>query len=111
MNEEEAKKLSTDVMPLGRKVGIQEVRKLNAQKRAVQNIWSGFAMIGLVGWSVAIPTIFGVLLGIWLDKHYPGEHSWTLMLLIVGLVIGCWNAGRWIIEENRTMHTEERKDE
>ncbi|NMW21647.1 MAG: F0F1 ATP synthase subunit [Chlorobiaceae bacterium] len=73
--------------PLSKKVGLQEHRKLKSKKQAVRNIWSGFATFGLVGWSVAMPMILGITLGIWLDNHYPGDRSWTLMLLIAGLSI------------------------
>jgi ATP synthase protein I len=41
---------------------------------------------------VVVPTLLGTALGIWLDNHNPGTHSWTLMLLVIGLVIGCLNA-------------------
>ena len=43
-------------------------------------------MMGLIGWSVVVPTLLGAALGIWLDKHHPGKHSWTLALLVAGLV-------------------------
>ena len=42
-------------------------------------------MMGLIGWSVAVPTVLGAALGLWLDQHYPGTHSWTLALLMAGL--------------------------
>jgi ATP synthase protein I len=111
MNEKEEHKFSVDGTPLSKKVGIQEHRKLKAKKRAIRNIWSGFAVFGLVGWSVAIPMIIGIILGVWLDNHYPGGRSWTLMLLVVGLFIGCLNAWHWVAEENRDMHNEDRPDE
>ena len=60
-------------------------------------------MMGLIGWSVAIPTLLGAALGLWLDKHHPGKHSWTLALLVAGLVIGCLNAWRWVAKEDRAM--------
>ena len=54
-------------------------------QRPRQGIWFGLGMMGLIGWSVVVPTLLGAALGIWLDKHYPGTHSWTLALLVVGL--------------------------
>jgi ATP synthase protein I len=111
MDEQDDKKIAADQTPLGRKVGLSELRKLKARKRAVQNIWSGFTVIGLVGWSVAIPTLLGIIIGVWLDNHYRGERSWTLMLLVIGLALGCLNAWRWIMEENRNMHKEDETDE
>ncbi len=43
--------------------------------------------------------LLGIALGIWLDKHFPVKHSWTLSLLVAGIFIGCWNAWRWVAEE------------
>jgi ATP synthase protein I len=57
-------------------------------------------MFGMVGWSVALPTVFGALLGAWLDRHHPNGHSWTLALLVAGLVLGCANAWHWVSSQN-----------
>lgn len=89
-----------------RQVGAKETRKLHAQRKAVQTVWLGFGMMGLVGWSVAIPTLLGTALGIWLDKRYPGIHSWTLSLLIIGLFVGCLNAWYWVEKESRAIGEE-----
>jgi len=95
-----------------REIGVQEARKLKARRKAVQSIWSGFGMFGLIGWSVAVPTLVGALLGLWLDKHYPGNRFWTLTLLIIGLCIGCLNAWHWVAKEGKKMRDEqENKDE
>lgn len=95
-----------------RQVGEKEKRKLKAQRRVTQTVWSGLGMMGLVGWSVAVPTLLGAALGIWLDRRYPGVHSWTLTLLIIGLVIGCLNAWHWVAREERQIRGEqEDKDE
>ena len=90
-----------------REVGGKAARKLKAQRDPVPGIWFGLGMMGLVGWSVAIPTLLGAALGVWLDKHFPGSHSWTLMLLIIGLAIGCLNAWHWVAREDKTMRDEQ----
>jgi ATP synthase protein I len=64
-------------------------------------------MMGLVGWSVAVPTVLGAAFGIWLDKRHPGSHSWTLALLVAGLAIGCLNAWIWIAKEDKAMREEQ----
>jgi len=61
-------------------------------------------MAGTVGWSVALPTVLGAGLGIWLDDHHRGAHSWTLALLVAGLVLGCANAGHWVWRQNQSMN-------
>jgi ATP synthase protein I len=76
--------------------------KANLKKLAQENkhsVWSGLRVFGLVGWSVVVPTIVGILLGQWLDTHYLQSFSWTLSLLIVGLLAGCLMAWKWLIKE------------
>ena len=89
--------------PFARSVGVQEARKLKAN-RTRAHVWSGLGMMGLIGWSVAAPTLLGALLGLWLDKRHPGAHSWTLALLIAGLCIGCGNAWHWLVKEQNAIH-------
>jgi ATP synthase protein I len=89
------------------KVGEKAARKLKAQRHVTQTVWSGLGMMGLVGWSVAVPTLLGAALGIWIDEHHPGSHSWTLMLMAVGLGLGCFNAWHWVAKEDREIHEQE----
>ena len=90
-----------------RAVAAKVARKLRAQLNSNQGVWFGLGMMGLVGWSVAIPALAGTAFGIWLDSHHPGNHSWTLTLLIVGLAIGCFNAWHWVDKENKEMREDE----
>ena len=95
------------------KIGAQETRKLKARRRATQGVWFGFRMFGIIGWSVAIPTLLGAMSGHWLDEKYPGKHSWTLALLVVGLCLGCLSAWHWVAKEEKAIHdeSEDKKDE
>lgn len=86
-----------------RVVGAQENRKLKARLTHA-HVWSGLGMLGLVGWSVCLPTLLGAWLGTWLDKRHPGAHSWTLLLLVAGLCVGCANAWHWITKEHSAIH-------
>lgn len=95
-----------------RQIGAIEARKLEAKRRGVQGIWLGLGMFGLIGWAVSIPTLLGVLLGAFIDRHYPGVHSWTLSLLIVGLFLGCLNAWHWVVKEGKAIREDgKKKDE
>ncbi len=96
-----------DQTAFSRQVGAQAARKLKARRNAGQGVWFGLGMIGLIGWSVVVPTLLGIALGIWLDNRYSGGYSWTLMLLVIGLVIGCANAWHWVAKEDRAMHQEQ----
>ena len=59
----------------------------------------GLGTFGMIGWSVAAPTIGGIFLGIWLDKAAPQTFSWTITLLFVGVVLGVVIAWRWVGRE------------
>ena len=96
---------------LAGQVGTKAARKLKARKSG-QGVWFGLGMMGLIGWSVVVPTLLGASLGIWLDKHPPGAHSWTLALLMAGLTLGCFNAWHWVAKEDKAMRNErEDRDE
>lgn len=93
-------------------VGAKAARKLSAQRNTTHGIWFGLGMMGLIGWSVVVPTLLGAALGIWLDNRHPGSRSWTLALLVAGLAIGCLNAWHWVAKEDKAMREEqENKDE
>lgn len=84
-----------------REVARKATRRERAEREGDQSVWFSLGLFGLVGWSVAVPALAGVALGVWIDGRWPGRVSWTLTLLFVGIVLGCVNAWYWIEEENR----------
>ena len=90
-----------------KELGAKVKRKIRAQRSSNQGVWFGLGMMGLVGWSVVVPTLLGAAVGAWLDRNHPGSHSWTLSLMIAGLVIGCWSAWQWVSKEDRAMRDEQ----
>lgn len=107
MGEPSEIKDANDQTAFSRQIGEKEARKLKAQRALVPGVWFGLGMMGLIGWSVVVPTLLGAALGIWLDHHHPGSHSWTLMLLVIGLAIGCSNAWHWVAKEDQEMREEQ----
>jgi len=107
MSEKSEIKSAKDRTPLSREIGAKAARKLRAQRHVTRTVWFGLGMMGLIGWSVVIPTLLGAALGIWLDNRHSGSHSWTLMLLVIGLVIGCLNAWHWVGKEDKAMKEEQ----
>lgn len=108
MTDESEDQPATGETKFSQQVGEKAARKLKAQRHATRTVWSGLGMMGLVGWSVAVPTLLGAAIGVWLDKHYPSSHSWTLMLLAIGLGLGCFNAWHWVAKEDREIHEQEK---
>ena len=100
-----------DGKDFARKVGAKEPRKLRAQRRVMHTVWSGLGMMGLVGWSVVVPTLLGAAFGIWLDKRYPAAQSWMATFLLIGLAIGCLNAWHWVEKEGKAISREHDEQE
>ena len=84
-----------------RKIDERESRKLKGRRDKPHNVWFGLGMFGMIGWSVAIPTLIGIAIGVWIDTRYPSQYSWTLMFLILGVIVGCINAWLWLKKEGR----------
>lgn len=93
-----------------KQIGSQATRKLKAQRHGTPGVWLGLGLMGIVGWSVVVPTLVGAGLGLWLDSSYPGGRSWTLALLMAGLTLGCINAWHWVAREDEAMHKEDEHD-
>jgi len=103
MNDEPTNRQPTTPPTLAGQVGAKATRKLKA-RRSSRGVGFGLGMMGLIGWSVVVPTVLGAAAGLWLDRHYPGGRSWTLALIVAGLALGCLNAWLWIAKEEKAMH-------
>ena len=77
-------------------VAKKESLRIKALRHKDETVWFGLGMFGIVGWSVAIPTLMGIALGLWIDRSWPSRYSWALMFLIIGVVLGCINAAYWV---------------
>ena len=82
-------------------VGVKERRKLRARSEKDRGVWFGLGMFGLVGWTVAIPALAGLAVGLWIDARITSRYAWSLMGLLLGVVIGCFGAWRWVKRESR----------
>lgn len=78
----------------------KEQRKLRARREGDRGPWFWLGMFGLVGWSVAIPSLLGIALGVWMDRRLGGQISWTLTMLLLGVGVGCWTAWFWVKRES-----------
>ncbi len=95
-------RLQTDRFQLA--IANKERRKLYArQAKPYGGVWFGLGFAGLIGWSVVVPTLLGMALGIWIDSQFPSQFSWTLALILAGLTIGCLIAWEWVSQEQQRM--------
>ena len=73
------------------------IREVASKQRRMEHArgkwnWNSIAILGVVGWSVTVPTLIGVAIGLWIDHRWPSRFSWSLMLLLGGLFLGCFHA-------------------
>lgn len=57
---------------------------------------NGLGVFGVIGWSVAMPTVAGAFLGMWLNRVAPQSFSWPIALILSGVVVGAMVAWSWI---------------
>ncbi len=91
------------------KIKRKEKRKLRAQRKKGQAIWFGLGLFGVIGWSVMVPTLIGIAVGIWADRRWPGNISWTLTFLFAGIILGCLNAWYWVEKERKEIEEENKE--
>ena len=61
---------------------------------------TGIGTFGMIGWSIAVPTVGGAFLGLWLDRIAPQQDfSWTIALILGGVVLGGLISWAWISKE------------
>ena len=96
---------------LAETVGAKAQRHLRARDKARGSVWFGLGAFGLVGWSIAVPTLAGIALGLWIDFTWPGRFSWTLALMLAGVTVGAFNAWYWISQEQNAMEREKGRDD
>jgi ATP synthase protein I len=76
-------------------------RKIEARQKKQKSLFFGLGVFGVVGWSVAIPTLIGAMIGRWLDAHSNLPISWTLTCIFLGMVVGCVIAWNWMNKEGK----------
>lgn len=74
----------------------ERMQKSRDEKTPKYSSLSGLGVFGVIGWSIAIPTVAGAFLGMWLNRVAPQDFSWPIALILGGVVIGAIGAWRWI---------------
>ena len=73
-------------------------RRERYEREGESSFWSSVGTMGTVGWSVALPTALGVLLGRWLDGVLDAGHVFMVFFMLLGLALGCFVAWRMVAE-------------
>lgn len=52
--------------------------------------------IGILGWTIVVPTLLGVVVGRWLDRSFATGVFFSAPLIMIGAAFGLWSAWKWM---------------
>lgn len=78
---------------------VDKAARMQRARSGGQRFWAGLALVGSVGWMVALPMVGGVMLGRWLDERLGTNLSFTLGFLAVGLAAGAYSVWRLYLRD------------
>jgi ATP synthase protein I len=96
---------------LAEQIARKQHRRIKGKRQREHAAWYGLSLFGIVGWSVMIPLLICLAIGIAIDSRWPSRISWTLIFLLIGAVLGSLNAWYWVSRERKTIEEEESKRE
>ena len=71
-------------------------RQRLAQENPEPSLGARFGQIGLLGWLVVIPALFGVWVGQLIDNALNTGIVFTACFLMLGVITGFWYIWRWM---------------
>ncbi len=80
-------------------IRLRDERRARAKREGERSVGQNLAMIGMLGWSIVVPTLLGVFAGRVLDRYLATGVLFTCCFLVGGLVLGCAIAWRRINSE------------
>lgn len=76
---------------------VRRARERQLQQREDEPSMMRFVgQIGVLGWIIVMPILIGLFIGRWIDAKLGTGIFWSAPLMLVGVVIGCWSAWRWM---------------
>lgn len=70
----------------------QKVNKIEQAKKGKPTLLAQTVYLGTLGFVFVLPIIAGAYLGVWLDDKIKGfSISWTINLILVGVIVGAIN--------------------
>jgi len=75
-------------------------RAAEADREARQNpepsLGARLGQIGILGWTIVVPTLIGVVAGRFLDRALETGVFFTAPLIMIGAALGLWSAWKWM---------------
>lgn len=65
-----------------------------------RSFWQSLGLLGMIGWPIVLAAVGGIFLGRYLDTLWASGVRYTLMLMMAGLLIGCYTAWRTVTQHH-----------
>lgn len=70
-----------------------DLKKHQNFEREKQSVLAQSVFLGTIGVVIVTPIVAGAYFGLWLDDQYKTfSFSWTISFIIIGVVVGVFNA-------------------
>jgi ATP synthase protein I len=79
-------------------------RHERGQRDPEPSIGNRLAQIGILGWTIVVPTLVGLALGRWLDRFFGSRILFSAPLLMIGAALGLWSAWKWMHRQQPNDH-------
>jgi ATP synthase protein I len=71
-------------------------RERELRERPEPSLGARLGQIGVLGWTIVLPALLGLVLGRWLDKAAHSGVFFSAPLAMLGASLGLWLAWRWM---------------
>ena len=71
-------------------------REAEARADPEPSLGARFGQIGVLGWTIIVPTLLCLFLGRWIDRTLGTGIFFSAPLLMAGAAIGFWSAWSWM---------------
>ncbi|GAB5097995.1 AtpZ/AtpI family protein [Caballeronia sp. HLA56] len=76
-------------------------REREAREEPEPSLGARLGQIGILGWTIVMPTLLALLLGRWLDRRFGTGVFFSAPLLMIGAAAGLWFAWKWMHRQTR----------
>ncbi len=92
-------KRNDDSMAHAARQAVQRERELREEPEPSLGVRLG--QIGILGWTIVVPTPLGLVISHWLDRHFNTGVFFSAPLLMAGAAVGLWSAWKWMHRQTR----------
>lgn len=79
--------------------GLAAKRERGAAEDPEPSLSARLGQLGILGWTIVVPTLIGVFVGRWLDRIFDTGIFFSAPLIMIGAAIGFWSAWKWMQRE------------